>query len=208
MTENRKLLEPLLGVVSVALRVLVGLVVVGFVLSLFVDGIHFGWAGDHACVTADGMSGRSRGTDVMFGAREGVNVTSIPKYCTSDASGSQRLLNALQNLPSFALTIGGLLLLNRLLRGAVRDGIYTLQAASRLRVLGWLLLIGSLLVEATQSMARTALLRTLVETDRAWAVGNVWHIPFLPIFAALGLLAFARIVQAGVAMREDIEGTV
>ncbi|GAA2638027.1 DUF2975 domain-containing protein [Streptomyces vastus] len=207
MAEGRKLVEPLFSVVSVVLRVMVGVVVVGFVLSLFVDGVHVGWGGGSACVTADGVSGSSSDTDAMFGAREGVDVSSTPQYCIADPSGSQQLLEVLRDLPSFILMVGGLLLLNRLLRGAARDGAYTAQTAARLRLLGWWLLVGSLVSEVTQAIAQAALLATLVEGGRA-TVGNMWDIPFLAIFTALGLLTFARIMQEGVVMREDIEATI
>ncbi|WP_030686956.1 DUF2975 domain-containing protein [Streptomyces sp. NRRL B-1347] len=208
MADDRKLLEPLFSAVSVILRVVLGVVVAGFILSLFVDGIHVGWIGGDVCLTADGISGSSSGTDAMFGAREGVAVGTTPQYCTSDPSVSQQLFEVLRNLPSFILMIGGLLLLNRLLRGAARDGVYTAQTASRLRVLGWWLLAGSLVAEVTQAIAKAALLATLVEEDKAEFVGNMWEIPFLSIFTALGLFTFARIVHAGVAMREDIEATI
>lgn len=207
MAEDRKVLEPLFSTVSVALRALVGVVVVGFILSLFVDGIHVGWAGGDVCVTAEGASGRSSGTDAMFGAREGVHVSTTPKYCTSDPSVSQQLLNTLRTLPPFALMVGGLWLLNRLLRGASQNGVYIQQTVSRVRMLGWWLLIGSLVAEAMQTIAQIALLGTLAKGDSA-SVGDVWHIPFLSIFVALGLLTFARIVQVGVVMREDAEGTI
>ncbi|MFJ2766477.1 DUF2975 domain-containing protein [Streptomyces sp. NPDC087300] len=207
MVEGRKLLEPLFSTVSVALRVVVGVVVVGFVLSLFVDGVHFSWVGGDVCVTAEGTSGSSRSADVMFGAREGVDVSSTPRYCASDPSSSQRALDALRTLPSFTLMIGGLFLLNRLLKGAIRDGVYAPRTASRLRVLGWSLLLGSLAVEVTQAIAQSALLATLADSDMA-SVGDMWQIPFFSIFTALGLLTFARIVRAGVVMREEIEATI
>lgn len=208
MVDDRKLLEPLFSAVSLILRVVLCTVVAGFVLSLFVDGVHFSFLRDGVCLTADGMSGSSSDVDSMFGAREGVIVNASPEYCTGDASSSQQAFKLLRDLPSFILMLGGLLLLNRLLRGAARDGVYTAQTASRLRVLGWWLLAGSLIAEVAEAIAKAKLFATLVEGDRADALGNVWEIPFLPIFTALGLFTFARIVRAGVVMREDVEATI
>ncbi|QES32521.1 hypothetical protein DEJ48_03090 [Streptomyces venezuelae] len=208
MVDDRKLLEPLFSAMSLVLRVVLGLAVAGFILSLFVDGIHVAFIGGDVCLTADGISGGSSDTNAMFGAREGVDVAASPRYCTSDPTRSQHALEALHDLPSFILTFGGLLLLNRLLRGAARDGVYTAQTASRLRGLGWWLLVGSLLTEVAQAIARAQLLATLVKEDMADALGNAWDIPFLSLLTALGLFTFARIVRAGVVMREDVEATI
>ncbi|WAL99547.1 hypothetical protein [Streptomyces sp. Je 1-369] len=208
MVDDRKLLEPLFSAVSLVLRVLLGMMVAGFVLSLFVDGIHVGFIGGDVCVTADGISGSSSDTDEMFGGREGVTVNVSPEYCTSHASVSQQAFEVLHDLPPVILLFGGLLLLNRLLRGAARDGVYTAQTASRLRMLGWWLLVGSLVTEAAQAIAKVELFPTFVRGDMADALGDVWEIPFLSLFTALGLFTFVRIVRAGVVMREDVEATI
>lgn len=103
-----------------------------------------------------------------------------------------------------------LFLLNRLLRGAARDGIYTLQTASRLRLLGWWLPIGSLTAEFVQSNAKAALIATLAESKdfsaRSWL--GMWEPPYLTLLTAFGLLTFARITRAGTAMCEDLQSVV
>ncbi|MFI7316803.1 hypothetical protein [Streptomyces venezuelae] len=144
----------------------------------------------------------------MFGARERVTVNASPEYCTSHPSRGQQALEVLRDLPSTILMLGGLLLLNRLLRGAARDGVYTAQTASRLWGLGWWLLAGSLVTAVAQAIAKAELLATFVEEDMADALGNVWDIPYFSLFTALGLFTFARIVRAGVVMREDVEATI
>ncbi|OKJ18125.1 hypothetical protein AMK23_35690 [Streptomyces sp. CB02130] len=207
MTEERKILEPLLGVVSVALRVVIGVAVLGFVLSLFVDGVHFGELGRSVCVTSDGISASGAGMDSVFGPKEGVNVSSVPRYCATDPSGGQKLLQAAGALPPVVLALGGLWLLNRLLQGAARGGIYTALTASRLRVLGWWILAGSLVAAVAQAVSQAALLTTLATGDGA-SPGNVWDVPLFPVLVGLGLLTFARIVRAGIAMREDVEATI
>ncbi|WNI26726.1 DUF2975 domain-containing protein [Streptomyces sp. ITFR-16] len=207
MTEQRKMLEPLLGVVSVALRVVIGVAVLGFVLSLFVDDIHFGGLGRSVCVTSDGMSADGAGMDTVFGPKAGVDVSSVPRYCTTDPSAGQKLLQAAGTLPPVILALGGLWLLNRLLQGAAREGVYTARTASRLRVLGWWTLVGGLVAAAAQAASQAALLATLAAADGA-SPGNVWDVPLLSPLVGLGLLTFARIVRAGTAMREDIEATI
>lgn len=54
MSEDRKMLEPLTSVVSVTLRILLGALVAGFLLSLFVEGVH--WGRGDLCVTVDWAS--------------------------------------------------------------------------------------------------------------------------------------------------------
>ncbi|MFF0509052.1 DUF2975 domain-containing protein [Streptomyces fimicarius] len=207
MTEERKMLEPLLSVVSVALRVVIGVAALGFVLSLFVDGVHFGGLGRSVCVTSDGVSAGGAGLDAVFGPKAGVDVSSVPRYCATDPSVGQKFLQAGIALPPTILTLGGLWMLNGLLQGAAREGVYTARTASRLRVLGWWALAGSLIAAVTQAASRAVLLTTLASADGA-SLGNVWDIPLLPILVGLGLLTFARIVRAGIAMREDIEATI
>lgn len=210
MTEDAKLLEPLSTIVSGALRLLAAVLLAFFVLSLFDTGVHLGWSDANPCVTADSVSSSSDDVRGMLGTRPGAEVMEIPRYCASPGSTYQRFLDAGSSMPTSVLLIGGLMLLNRLLRGAARDGVHHRLTARRLRQLGWWLLIGSLAAAVIEANARAALLATLTDlaplSPAAWLDG--WEPPYLSIFTALGLLTFARIVQAGATMREDLEGTV
>ncbi|MFD4943495.1 DUF2975 domain-containing protein [Streptomyces sp. NPDC058409] len=211
MTQDSKLLEPLSTVVSGVVRLLIGLLAVWFVLSWFNPHIHFGWAmGGTTCVTADWISGSSSDTDMVYNAAAGAHVNAIPQYCTAHPGTYQGLLKLLGELPAFILLLGGLLMLNSLLRAAAREGVYTPRTAADLRLLGWWLLLGSLAVETIEAIAKAALLATLAEeapfSAGAWL--NTWTSPYLAILTALGLLTFARIMRAGVAMREDLDAVV
>ncbi|MFF5025398.1 DUF2975 domain-containing protein [Streptomyces collinus] len=121
-----------------------------------------------------------------------------------------RVLEALGSLPSSLLLIGGLYLLHRFLRGAAREGVYTARTASRLRLVGWWLLVGSLVVEFAEANARAALLAALAK-DVDFSAGSVlgmWNFPYLAVLTGLGVLTSARITRQGVSMREDLEGLV
>ncbi|MFF3689931.1 hypothetical protein [Streptomyces sp. NPDC002187] len=209
MSREPKLLEPLSTVVGGVLRVLIGLISLAFVLSLFTD-VRVGWGTGDGCVTADWMGGNSSDTPTLFPAREGAQVGVIPEFCAADMNGYQSVLNVLSELPSALLVVGGLLLLNRLLKAAARDGVYTLQTAARVRLLGWWLLAGSVVAEVVQANAQAALLATLAKEAPYTAVSwlNTWTPPYLAVLTGLGLLTFSRIMRLGAAMREDIEGTV
>lgn len=209
MPEDRKLLEPLSSVVSGALRLLVGLLLISFILSLFDNAVPF-WSGADHCVTANSSAASSTATDAMFNTAAGARVSAIPRYCAEDPTDQQRLLGLLSAVPYLAFAAGGLVLLNGMLRAAARDGVYTTQTASRLKVLGWWLLVGSLVAELSHATAETALLATLASDVHlsAETVLRQLTAPYLMVLTGLGLLTFARITRAGAAMREDLEGTV
>lgn len=207
--EDRKLLEPLSTVVSGGLRLLIGLLLAGFLLNA-VNGSVPLWDAADACVTADWTSSSSAGADAAFGARDGAHVSVVPQYCADRPGAWQRTLGILSEVPAFVLLVGGLVLLNRLLRSAARDGVYTRQTAQRLRFLGWFLLAGSLVAATARAVSEAALLATLAD-DAPFSPGTVLGaaaFPYLAILTALGLLAFARVTRAGAVMREDLEGVV
>lgn len=203
MTEDRKLLQPFSTVVSAALHLLIVALSVG-VISRFIRGSS---AGD-LCVADTSASSSTKPTG--FAPEQGASVDSVPRYCVDDPTSNQQLLDQLDRLPFLLLLIIILFLLNRLLQGAAQEGIYTLQTASRLRLLGWWLLLGSLAAEIVQANAKAALIATLAEskdfTAGSWL--GMWTPPYLALLTALGLLTFARITRAGTAMREDLQGVV
>ncbi|MFE7711620.1 hypothetical protein ACFU6I_39025 [Streptomyces sp. NPDC057486] len=201
--QDRKLLEPVITVASVALRLLMALMVAAFILST----VH-GWGGGSVCST-DWTSNSS------YAARDfipepGASAGSVPRYCAQSATTAQNILAGLGPLASLALSVGGLFLLSLLLRGASRDGVHTLRTATRLRLLGWWLLVGSVAAAAVAAVSRTALLASLAREVDLTAVSwlQAWNAPCLAIFTGLGLLTFARITRAGSRMREDLEGLV
>ncbi len=104
------------------------------------------------------------------------------------------------------LLLSGLFLLHRLLRGAARDGVHTVWMASRLRQLGWWLLVRSLVVEIVEANARAALLAEMATsaefTADAWL--DMWTFPYLAVLVGLGLLTFGRITRAGASLRENL----
>ncbi|MDQ0813407.1 amino acid transporter [Streptomyces sp. B3I7] len=203
VAQNPKLLEPIATVASVVLRLLMALIVAACVLS----AVH-GWGRHSICVT-DWTS------DSSYAARDfvpepGARVASVPRYCTENATTSQNTLAVLGPLVSLAVNVGSLFLLNVLLRGASRDGVHTLRTAGRLRLLGWWLLIGSVVAATAAAVFRTAILASLAQdvdlTALSWL--QAWHAPYLAILVGLGLLTFSRITRAGARMREDLEGLI
>ncbi|MFJ5308437.1 hypothetical protein [Streptomyces sp. NPDC088350] len=204
MSEDRKLLEPMATVVSIALRTLLALLTAGLVFSV----IHGSWGSVSACVTDDSASSSTAPSGFL--PENGAQVGSVPRYCAENPDAHLRLLDELGTLPSTLLLISGLFLLHRLLQGAARDGVHTVRTASRFRRLGWWLLLGSLAVEIVEDNARAALLAELAKTADFTAVAwlDMWSTPYLAVLTGLGLLTFARITRAGASMREDLQGVV
>lgn len=204
MTEDRKMLEPMATVVSIALRTLLAFLTAGLVFSV----IRGSWADLNVCVADESTT--SSATTNAFTPENGAQVDSIPRYCAEAPDAHLRFLNELGELPSALLLISSLFLLHRLLQGAARDGVYTVRTASRLRLLGWWLLAGSLVTEIIESNAEAALLAALAKsadfTAGTWL--SMWTPPYLAVLTGLGLLTFARITRAGTSMREDLEGVV
>ncbi|MGA5039967.1 DUF2975 domain-containing protein [Streptomyces capoamus] len=204
MTEDRKMLEPMATVVSVVLRILLAVAITGVVVSV----VHGSWGGFSVCIADESSSSSS--TPGGFAAESGAQVDSIPRYCAGEPDAHLRVLDALGSLPSSLLLISGLYLLHRFFRGATREGVYTVPTASRLRLVGWWLLVGSLVVAFAEANARAALLAALASNVdfSAGTVLSMWHFPYLAVLTGLGVVTFARITRQGVAMREDLEGLV
>jgi hypothetical protein len=204
MPEDRKMLEPMATIVSIALRVLLALVAAGLIVSV----VHGSWGNVNVCVTDEStVSSVSPGA---LAPENGAQVNSIPRYCAESPDAHLRLLDELGALPSTLLLISSLFLLHRLLREAAREGIYTTQTAAQLRLLGWWLLAGSLVVGIVEANAGAALLAALAKGPDfdAWTWLNMWKAPYLAVLTGFGLLTFARITRAGASMREDLEGVV
>ncbi|MFI6062062.1 DUF2975 domain-containing protein [Streptomyces sp. NPDC051286] len=210
--ENRaeaRLLEPVATVVRGVYRLfLVGLVV-GAVGPLAGTQLRLIWGGSYVCAesrsdfSTDGFTGR-------FRPHEGVEVMARPSYCTDHVDSAQRLFDFLGGFPSLLLVLGILFLLNRLIQDASREGVFTARTVKHLRVAGWWLLIGCLVAEVVEAGAHAALLATLTQdyTFNADSWLGTLQAPYALVFTALGILTFARVMRAGVAMREDLEGTV
>ncbi|MEU0832376.1 DUF2975 domain-containing protein [Streptomyces sp. NPDC005969] len=204
-----RLLEPIATVVRGVYRLLLAGLVVGAVGPLVGTRLGLPWGGPYVCAesrsdfSADGFTG-------MFRPLAGVEVMARPSYCTDHVDSAQRLFDFLGGFPSVLLVLGILFLLNRLIQDASREGVFTARTVKHLRVAGWWLLLGCLVAEVVEAGARAALLATLAQdhTFNAESWLGTWQTPYSLVFTALGILTFARIMRAGVAMREDLEGTV
>ncbi|MET8746618.1 DUF2975 domain-containing protein [Streptomyces sp. NPDC004728] len=204
-----RLLEPVATVVRGSYRLSLAVLIAGALALLTGTKLSRIWGGRYVCAESRSeFSGD--GFTRLFRPHAGVEVMTRPSYCTDHANGAQRLFDFLGGFPSLLLVLGILFLLNRLIQGASREGVFTARTAKQLRVVGWWLLLGCLAAAVVEAGAHAALLATLAKdytfTADSWL--GTWQPPYALAFTALGILTFARIMRAGVAMREDLEGTV
>ncbi|RFU85901.1 DUF2975 domain-containing protein [Streptomyces triticagri] len=214
MAKLRNPLEPL----STAVRIVVTVLCTVFVLMLlaapFLNVSVFGIGSDSVCATdqASTIGGNDRRIPEEFAPAHGASIVldANPRYCTKNPGAHQILLNTAGKFVPFAYLVGALLLTVRLIRGAERAGLYTAPTAGRLRVLGWWMVVGSLVSAVVESATESVLVATMSHAGTVQAVSGFWtfDVPFTAVFAGLGVLSFARIMRIGVGMREDLVGTV
>ncbi|MFD9462946.1 DUF2975 domain-containing protein [Streptomyces sp. NPDC060027] len=215
MATVRNPLEPLSSAVKGIVTLLAALILVG-VLGLFVDGLHLhvlGIGDTSVCVTD--QSTTTSGGDVPpmeFKPAPGatIELDAHPSYCTEDPTTAQSLLHTAIQVPPFVFSVGALLLVLLLIRGAEREGLYTARTAGRLRRVGWWLLAGSVLAAIAESTTEQSLVHSLSRNAEDTAVTGLltWDMPFMAVLTGLGVLSFARVMRIGIAMREDLDGTV
>ena len=128
---------------------------------------------------------------------------------TAHPTAGQALAFALTLLPPGLLRVGTLYLVMRLARTAARDGVYTVQAARLVLLLGWWLLAGGLVAGIAEGFARLNLLGLLVTWHVDWVDWPAsWGWSWPVFWFGLGLIIFARIMRVSAGMRADLEGTV
>jgi hypothetical protein len=128
---------------------------------------------------------------------------------TAHPTAGQALAFTLTLLPPGLLRAGALYLAMRLARTAARDGVYTLQAARLVLILGWWLLAGAWVACLAEGFARLNLLGQLVTWPVNWVHWPTsWSVSWPVFWFGLGLIIFARIMRVSAGMRADLEGTV
>jgi hypothetical protein len=213
VARDGKLTEPLETIVW-SIGGLLGLGLLAVAITVVVGGsASMGGFGDiaHICVTQPGLlygvppeaSAPATFPNVSTSLGGALNV------CANHPHLSQRVLYTLVDLPGLLVWIGVIIMLVRLLAAARRDGPFTRQAVSRMRTLGWFIIIGTVFATLLHGYATGALLNSMLRDQNAYEdmVPQPDAIfPYLLVGAAL--LTFARFIKVGVAMDDDLKGTV
>jgi hypothetical protein len=144
------------------------------------------------------------------GLSPGVQATwNAASVCTAHPTPGQALAFAVTLLPPDLLRLGTLYLAMRLARAAARDGVFTIQAARLVLILGWWLLAGELVATFAEGFARVNLLGQLVTWHVDWVhLPASWGVSWPVVWFGLGLVIFARVMRISAGMRADLEGTV
>lgn len=98
-------------------------------------------------------------------------------------------------------------LLWRLLRRARREGVFADRIPAGLRVLGGFLLVWAALDFVVTGFVNAALLSKMTQTEDL-VLFSSGDIPWLLALLGLTLLALERVIEQGVALREDSETTI
>jgi hypothetical protein len=219
-TERKKLTEPLASVTEffgwlmvLALAVIAGLWAFG----------PRGYGGlPSVCENQPGATYDGEWQTPFVSAKPGASMEIIGtvQACTTHPGIGQWALYGLAEVPTIVAWCGVLLLLWRMIRVAGREGPFTPAVATAMRRLGWFILAGSLTVAVLRAVSTGLLLSGQLQggtipgqtiggdlfVELAWGV--VRSTMPVPALAGAALLSLARIFRVGVAMENDLKGTV
>jgi hypothetical protein len=212
VARTRDPLEPVATTVHMMLAMIAALFAIAILAAFLGNDAPLGIGGPSVCV--DVRNGvvpvPSSERNIVLGSRDRISSSPrIVSLCTDSATAAQRVLDFLVRWPANLVAIGALLLAVRLFRFMRRHGIFTTATASRLRALGWFVLLGELGAVTVAALAHHWLVNSMmVEPLRTSMVFEFWEISFLAVFLGAVLISVARVMRISTAMREDLEGTV
>lgn len=214
LRSGRALTQPLSNVAGLYGRFLV----LYLVLAVFSvkDGV-FGGESGSVCVDTGYPAGSGAGPGVLAKHGASVSGSGNVRACALHPSAGQWALFMLTKLPGLALWGCVLLLIWRLLNMAARYGPFTAQSAAVMRLLGWVVAVGSMVAGALGALGADVLTRMLMTPATYTVGGTVEHVllfapleALFPVPALVGaaLISFGRITTVGAAMDEELKATV
>ena len=166
------------------------------------------------------MAGIASGAPAGYPARAGAVIQGdgVVQACAAHPSTAQWVLDALMQLPGPLLLATVLLLIWQLIREAGRNGPFTARTAGIMWRLGLVVLIGTAVAGAVSRLGTDLLLQMFLQdppyvgapsvlADVLFS-GSLHALLPVPALAGAGLLTFARITRAGVALDEEVRATV
>lgn len=202
----RNPLQPLVLVIRVGFYAALAVFLFSVFDVLFLSGTAFGWNRGSACLTVpDGLTAHlpRLAAQTVTGSTHGLRV------CATPAGHRQAFYSTLANglgLPFFLIAFG---LTSRLLTIAQKGGVYRSEVVSRVRSLGWTLLVGEVIVVVLGTVGKAHLYNDLVmfhENGTYWT--PFWSVNWAVLLIGTALICLARILHEGVGMREDLDGTI
>ncbi|WP_028643401.1 DUF2975 domain-containing protein [Nocardioides sp. URHA0020] len=130
------------------------------------------------------------------------------EVCLKDPTPMQQAAGSLATLGDIVFAVGGLLLVQRVVRTARRRGLFTEETADRTRQLGWFLLVMTLLWPVLAG-AGTGVVLSAAVRDVSWRRGLLSaDLSYTLLVVAIGVLTFARILRQAVPLQEEVDSTV
>ena len=131
--------------------------------------------------------------------------------CAANPTIGQRIWYTLIDLPSVIFWACVLWMLWRLLNSARSHGPFTRQVAAAMRRLGWFILGGTIVAGAVHGLALDMILNSLFRPGIGF--GDAIFGPFrallpVPVIVGAAMLTFARIIDVGQSMDEEIRATI
>ncbi|MBC6446467.1 hypothetical protein [Actinokineospora xionganensis] len=208
MTKNP--LDPIQTSVKLVFAFVLAMTAISLVTAVGGSGAMFGFGSASVCVEASSGfpvrgSEETLVPDLAPGA--GASVAGV-RFCAHEPSGAQQAWHVATKLPSFLVFAVTLSLAMLMFRAARRHGVFVDRFAARLRIVGWVVLAGSVTAALVEAWARQRLLQSMVDhpLSQFW----LWDVEpsILAIFLGTLLISFARVLRISARMREDLTWTV
>ncbi|HEX9520440.1 MAG TPA: DUF2975 domain-containing protein [Streptosporangiaceae bacterium] len=150
---------------------------------------------------------------VGVGARPGAAIDTWETFhaCAAHPTAGQQVWYTLINLPSVLFWACVLWMLWRLLSLARSHGPFTRQVAAAMRRLGWFIIVGAAVAAAVHGLALDVILNSLFRPGVGYGdaiFGPIRALLPVPAIAGAAMLTFARIIDAGQGMDEEIRATI
>jgi hypothetical protein len=215
-----------LAPIEFAVTCLSALISLGIAFSLlaavFGSGSFLGIGESDACAVVDsGTVGYGEGDVEVAGLppvrhspfivglhRDASFVPETLRVCDDDPGAGVRAASSAGRGAELVLLLGFLLLTWRVIRKARQSGLFTGEVAGGAQVLGWFLLVGSVLVPVL-SWAADGVVVTSAVGGVSWP--GTWdhiHPSWTVMLVAFGLLSVARVLRRAVALQDDVDATI
>jgi Protein of unknown function (DUF2975) len=214
-TDRKKLTEPLASVTGYfGALMLLGLAVLA---GLWAFGPRGYGGAPSVCVNQPDVTYGSSWQTPLVAAKPGasINILGTVQACAVHPGIGQWALYGLAEVPTILAWGGVLLLLWRMIRFAGQEGPFTPAVATAMRRLGWFILAGSLTVALLRAVSIDLLLGGLLKGETTGVTmypGLAWGVVRatmpVPALAGAALLTLARIFRVGIAMDDELKGTV
>lgn len=216
MKPKRDPLEPLSFAVLTLGGLVIGIVVVGALLAVFVRGSGasvFGFGDPDVCLdvpqSAFAISDEGSGGTRVAGLRQGVS--QIPDeylLCKQHASTAEHLLGGGGQIVEFVFFVGFILLCVLLIRTARRRGLFTRDVARILSRLGGYLLVGEVVVGFVVAGLDHALLAGMARPGHGPRFTSLLSWSWPVVVAGFGVLTAGRVLAGSAQLQQEIDTLV